>query len=129
MTRRRARVARGSPATLARTVSATRVDPEGPEGLARGGHHGQDEQEGGGQLALGPGAVQRARPREVERVAVAGPHGQGARVGSEPLPGPDPDRLPLSRANSPSPTPKVISTPISPERPVLSRSLSTPLTA
>src|SRR4030095_9401134 len=37
------------------------VEPEGPERLPGGGHHGQDEQQGGRDLALGRGAVQAAR--------------------------------------------------------------------
>src|SRR4029453_11616668 len=102
------------------------VHPEGPERLAWGGHDGEDEQQGGGDLALGPGMVQRARPRKVERVGVTGPHGQGARVGSDRS---WPERMARSRANRVSPTPKVTSTPISPESPVPRRSLLTPLTA
>ena len=84
-----------------------RVDPEGPERLARGGHDGQHEQHGGGQLALGPGSGGAgSSPEGRARGCGRPPRVSGARVGSEPLPGPDADRLPLTRSEQPAADPE-----------------------
>ena len=63
--------ARGQPPGGGRRRHQGGVNPEGPEGLPRGGHHRHHEQQGGRQLHLGAQAVQRPLGVPVEGVDVA----------------------------------------------------------